>query len=185
MSLYSQNHYGQPSYTNTFTHPVPHSGYQYQYQQPLPPAPPPPPPVYQLDPISFRREYTNRLAELNVNSRPIIQNLSMLAQDYSRFAEIVAQCLEAHIRRVSHLSFITEARPSLSWGHTKILRPSHFDNICCPYSVYVVFRCTLSTKTSKMADRESPQRPSLIRSLVLQSFSSYFAVFGPYHSAVC
>lgn len=25
----------------------------------------------------------------------------MLAQDYSRFAEIVAQCLEAHIRRVS------------------------------------------------------------------------------------
>ncbi|KAF9464447.1 hypothetical protein BDZ94DRAFT_1289358 [Collybia nuda] len=99
MSLYSQNHYGQASYTNAFIHPAPHSGYQYQYQQ-LSPPPPPPPPVFQLDPISFRREYTNRLAELNVNSRPIIQNLSMLAQDYSRFAEIVAQCLEAHIRRV-------------------------------------------------------------------------------------
>lgn len=66
---------------------------------------PPPPPVYQLDPVTFRRDYTNRLNELTFNSRPVIQSLSMLAQDYSRFAEIVAQCLEAHIRRVSHSFF--------------------------------------------------------------------------------
>ena len=66
---------------------------------------PPPPPVYQLDPVTFRRDYTNRLNELTLNSRPVIQSLSMLAQDYSRFAEIVAQCLEAHIRRVSHSFF--------------------------------------------------------------------------------
>ncbi|KAF8076506.1 hypothetical protein FPV67DRAFT_1471833 [Lyophyllum atratum] len=97
MSLYSsQSHYGQPPYSN-YSQPVAHSGYQYQYQQPPPPIPPAP--IY-LDPVSFRREYTNRLAELQVNSRPIIQNLSMLAQDYSRYAEIVAQSLEAHIRRV-------------------------------------------------------------------------------------
>ncbi|KAG5639262.1 hypothetical protein H0H81_004923 [Sphagnurus paluster] len=100
MSLYSQSHYGQPQpqYSH-YSQPVAHNGYPYQY----PPAPPPIPPApayHQLDPVSFRREYTNRLSELNVNSRPIIQNLSMLAQEYSRYAEIVAQCLEAHIRRV-------------------------------------------------------------------------------------
>ncbi|KAH0587693.1 hypothetical protein J132_00504 [Termitomyces sp. J132] len=97
MSLYSQSHYGQTAYSH---YPPPaHHGYPYQYHQ-LPPQIPPAP-VY-LDPASFRREYTARLAELTVNSRPIIQNLSMLAQEYSRYPEIVAQCLEAHIRRVPH-----------------------------------------------------------------------------------
>lgn len=100
MSVYSQSHYGQPSYPSTFSQPHAPGGYQYQYQYPLAP----PPPVYLVDPITFRRDYTNRLAELTVNSRPVIQSLSMLAQDYSRFAEIVAQCLEAHIRRVSSTS---------------------------------------------------------------------------------
>jgi pre-mRNA cleavage complex 2 protein Pcf11 len=100
MSLYSQSYYGQPSYTApSFTQPQLHHGYQYQY----PPALAPPPPIYHVDPATFRRDYSNHLAELNVNSRPIIQNLSMLAQEFSRFAEIVAQCLETHIRRVSHL----------------------------------------------------------------------------------
>ncbi|KAJ6598953.1 hypothetical protein DFH09DRAFT_1243449 [Mycena vulgaris] len=68
-----------------------------QQQQP---PPPPPAPVYHPDPVSFRRDYSNQLAELKVNSRPIIQNLSMIAQEFSRFADIVAQCLETHIRRV-------------------------------------------------------------------------------------
>ncbi|KAF8195784.1 hypothetical protein K438DRAFT_1826513 [Mycena galopus ATCC 62051] len=67
------------------------------YQQP---PPPPPPPVYNPDPVTFRRDYSNQLAELKVNSRPIIQNLSMIAQEFARFSEIVAQCLESHIRRV-------------------------------------------------------------------------------------
>src|ERR1700722_14020601 len=71
------------------------SMYGYPYQ------PAPPIPVYHLDPNAFRRDYSARLAELTVNSRPIIQNLSMFAQEYSRWAEIVSQCVEAHIRRVS------------------------------------------------------------------------------------
>lgn len=57
-------------------------------------------PVFHVDSNMFRRDYMARLAELTVNSRPIIQNLSMIAQEYSRFAEIVAQCIESHIRRV-------------------------------------------------------------------------------------
>lgn len=98
MSMYSQTFYGQPSYAApSFSQPPALSGGYYQ------PPPPPPPPVYHhVDPVTFRRDYTNRLAELTFNSRPVIQNLSMIAQEYSRFAEIVAQCLEAHIRRVSH-----------------------------------------------------------------------------------
>jgi pre-mRNA cleavage complex 2 protein Pcf11 len=62
-------------------------------------------PVY-YDPNSFRRDYTSRLSELTINSRPIIQSLSMIAQQYARWAEIVAQCLEAHIRRVSAVNFL-------------------------------------------------------------------------------
>ena len=76
-------------------------------QQPLPPPnyyPPPPPPqhVYYADPNYFRRDYVARLSELTVNSRPIIQTLSMTAQEYVRYADIVVNCLEQHIRRVSH-----------------------------------------------------------------------------------
>ncbi|KAH9943494.1 uncharacterized protein BXZ73DRAFT_40385 [Epithele typhae] len=57
-------------------------------------------PAYHVDPNTFRRDYVARLANLSINSRPIIQSLSMIAQDYSRFAEIVVQCIEQHIRRV-------------------------------------------------------------------------------------
>ena len=54
-----------------------------------------------LDPNTFRQFYASHLATLTFNSRPIIQNLSMIAQDYSRMSNVVVQCLEAHIRRVS------------------------------------------------------------------------------------
>ncbi|KAE9397118.1 hypothetical protein BT96DRAFT_966286 [Gymnopus androsaceus JB14] len=89
MSLY----FGQPAAygANAFSQPPVPSSY------PLVP----PPPIYQMDPATFRREFANRLAELTVNSRPLIQGLSMMAHDYSRFADIVAQCLEAHIRKVA------------------------------------------------------------------------------------
>ncbi|KAF8525345.1 hypothetical protein JB92DRAFT_2877529 [Gautieria morchelliformis] len=52
------------------------------------------------DPNTFRQFYASHLATLTFNSRPIIQNLSMIAQDYSRMSSVVVQCLEAHIRRV-------------------------------------------------------------------------------------
>ena len=58
-------------------------------------------PSYMMDASSFRRDYAARLSELTINSRPIIQNLSIIAQEFTRFADTVTQCLEAHIRRVS------------------------------------------------------------------------------------
>lgn len=99
MSLYPQTQsqgYGAAAY--------PPQGYGQPSLYAQPPAysyAPPAQPVYHVDPTSFRREYSTRLAELTINSRPIIQNLSMLAQDYSRFADVVVQCIESHIRRVS------------------------------------------------------------------------------------
>ena len=98
MSLYSHNLYGQPSYGGPSYSSAPSAPYSQLYHQPPPPAPP----TYHVDGASFRREYMTRLAELTFNSRPMIQHLSMLAQDSSRFADIVAQCIEGHIRRVSH-----------------------------------------------------------------------------------
>ncbi|KAJ7498808.1 hypothetical protein FB451DRAFT_1016289 [Mycena latifolia] len=89
--MYSHQQYGPPP----FPQQPAFSPYPYYHQQQ-----PPAPPVYHPDPVTFRRDYSNQLAELKVNSRPIIQNLSMIAQEFSRFADIVAQCLEAHIRRV-------------------------------------------------------------------------------------
>lgn len=102
MSIYPQAQgYGMPYQQ------MPVHGYMHS---PLPPAPyayPPPSqfPPHFSDPSSFRREYAARLSELSVNSRPIIQNLSMMAQTNIRYADIVAECLQAHIRRVSHHSF--------------------------------------------------------------------------------
>lgn len=110
----SLNYYGQPSYAATaYPQPPMQGGFHYQYQQSAPPPPPPAPPapVYYMDPGTFRRDYSSRLAELTVNSRPIIQNLSMLAHEYTRFADIVSQCLEAHIRRVSLVSYLMTAAP--------------------------------------------------------------------------
>ncbi|KAI0719620.1 hypothetical protein C8T65DRAFT_635929 [Cerioporus squamosus] len=95
MSLYPQS----TAYTQ-MAYPAP------GYGAPVPPPNPyyaPPPvaqPVYHVDPNMFRRDYMTRLSNLTVNSRPIIQSLSMIAQDYSRFADVVVQCIEQHLRRV-------------------------------------------------------------------------------------
>jgi pre-mRNA cleavage complex 2 protein Pcf11 len=89
MSIYPQ----QQAYTQP---PFPHA---------YPPQPPsyalPSPPIYPIDPTSFRSDYTARLAGLTDNSRLIIQGLSMYAHDFSRWGDVVTQCIEAHIRRVS------------------------------------------------------------------------------------
>jgi pre-mRNA cleavage complex 2 protein Pcf11 len=61
--------------------------------------------VQPMDPHTFRQFYSQQLAQLTVNSRPIIQNLSILAQEYSRMAHVVAQCLETHTRLVSIVPF--------------------------------------------------------------------------------
>lgn len=96
--MYSQ----VPAYSHGIYPPT--SGYQQPvgpgYSYPQLPSTQPPTPVYHVDPNSFRRDFTTRLAELTINSRPIIQSLSMYAQEYTRWADAVAQCIHTHIRRV-------------------------------------------------------------------------------------
>ncbi|EIW62016.1 uncharacterized protein TRAVEDRAFT_57146 [Trametes versicolor FP-101664 SS1] len=96
MSLYPQSTaYNQMAYPpQGYGAPVPPPNAYY-------PPPPAPQPVYQhFDPNTFRRDYATRLSNLTVNSRPIIQSLSMIAQEFTRFADVVVQCIEQHIRRV-------------------------------------------------------------------------------------
>ena len=99
MTLYPQTQaYGQVAYAAP-------QGYGHQPIPPFYPPPPPPQVHYYPDATYFGRDYTARLAELTVNSRPIIQDLSMIAQEFRyRFADTVVHCLENHIRRVSTLS---------------------------------------------------------------------------------
>lgn len=53
------------------------------------------------DENSFRTFYMQRLGALTVNSRPIIQDLSMLAQTYPHMANVVVDCIERQVRLVS------------------------------------------------------------------------------------
>ena len=95
MSVYPQTQ----AYGQTFPPPA---GYPQHVPQPPTYFAPHAPPVYHhVDPSTFRREYSSRLNELTINSRPLIQDLVLLAQGQSRYAEVVAQCIESHIRRVS------------------------------------------------------------------------------------
>jgi hypothetical protein len=83
-----------------------------------PPQPPQPfPQQYQgyypqqtYDENGFRNLYMQRLGALTVNSRPIIQALSMLAQDNPHMARVVVECIENQINLVSFL-FLTGWRP--------------------------------------------------------------------------
>lgn len=90
----SHHHFGGQRYP-------PPPVYQQHFQQ----YPPPgsqvlQPPPYNPDPNTFRRDYMQYLQELTFNSRPVIQNLSSLAHDLARYADIVVSCIETHIRRV-------------------------------------------------------------------------------------
>ena len=141
--------------------------YPPQHYAALPPpnpfhyAAPPPQPVY-LDPHMFRRDYMARLANLTVNSRPIIQSLSMIAQDYSRFAEIVVQCVEQHIRRVSGSGLVLlrhHASPSpipsllLAWLDLDMYRAA--------FGMWVPHTCTVDSTSSSRSWRKSKKAASI------------------------
>lgn len=106
MSLYppsqAYSQVGYPYTTPTYQQPPPQPTYQQSFA---------PQALFYADPNHFRRDYAARLAQLTFNSRPHIQSLSMIAQDYTRYADIVVQCVEQHIRRVSHSLHFSHRRP--------------------------------------------------------------------------
>lgn len=48
-------------------------------------------------------EYSNALADLNINSKPLINMLTMLAEENSAYAPIIVQCIERQLLKVFKL----------------------------------------------------------------------------------
>lgn len=46
-------------------------------------------------------EYTSSLADLTINSKPLINMLTMLAEDYIEHAAIIVQVVEQHLQKVN------------------------------------------------------------------------------------
>ena len=46
-------------------------------------------------------EYTSSLADLTFNSKPLINMLTMLAEDNALYSEQIVQVIEAHMQKVS------------------------------------------------------------------------------------
>lgn len=93
MSVYPPpSHLQQAPYpTHAFPPLPPQYGFPQPVQQPIP---------YFSDSIQFRQFYAHKLRGLTENSKPAIHALSMIAQDFVRWADVVVQCIENHIRRV-------------------------------------------------------------------------------------
>lgn len=51
-------------------------------------------------------KYRDQLAELRMNSKPVINLLTMMAEDYIKHAPIVVQVIENHLQRVSRIFFV-------------------------------------------------------------------------------
>jgi hypothetical protein len=107
MSLYHQQTMPGPSSyaAPSFAHRAAAPSAPYQHNPYPAPAPAPPRPIYHMDPTNFRRDLEARLELLTDNNRDIIGSILTFVQQYPRWSEIVGQCLESHIRRVSSFPF--------------------------------------------------------------------------------
>jgi hypothetical protein len=127
--------------------PYPHHAFpsippQYGFPQPVQPPIP-----YFSDSIQFRQFYAHKLRGLTENSKPAIHALSMIAQDFARWGEVVVQCIENHIRRVSPSRFFLSTSPSQ-------LGVEGYPPCCATSCVFILVKpqhlCTLLVKFSRM-----------------------------------
>ena len=135
--------------------PYPHSAFpsiplQYGYPQPVQQPIP-----YFSDSIQFRQFYAHKLRGLTENSKPAIHALSMIAQDFARWADVVVQCIENHIRRVSHLvsSYPSDPVKLGVEGHRPCSAASRVFILVKPHHL-----CTLLVKFSRMRQRKEHSR---------------------------
>ena len=147
MSVYPPpSHLQQAPFPHHAFPPVPQYGYPQPVQQPIP---------YFSDSIQFRQFYAHKLRGLTENSKPAIHALSMIAQDFARWADVVVQCIENHIRRVSH--HVHSYLPDLVKLGVEDRRPC-----CVGYCAFICVKphhlCTLLVKFSRMRKRKEHSR---------------------------
>lgn len=77
-------------------------------------------------------EYSSALDDLNINSKPLINMLTMLADENSAFAPIIVQCIERQLHKVfklynsnAYFKILTERFSSL-YDH-RIFNIKHID----------------------------------------------------------
>lgn len=52
-------------------------------------------------------EYISSLSDLTINSKPLINMLTMLAEDNIEHASAIVQAVETHLQKVTHPSIVT------------------------------------------------------------------------------
>ena len=151
-----------PSTSGYYQQPAPsiQSGYQqYQgyYQQPAAP----PTSVPYNDEQYFRHDYSRRLTALTFNSRPLIQELSILAQTYSQtMSRVVIESIEQQLRMVSVFLRSNPSNGPLLQRHLDVYQPPKIKSLirgrgkgrwCLMLHVFVfgsrclsLFACTLT-----------------------------------------
>jgi pre-mRNA cleavage complex 2 protein Pcf11 len=54
----------------------------------------------QIESEEIKQDYLSSLSELTFNSRPIIQNLTIIAQENINYGEAITKAVEEHILKV-------------------------------------------------------------------------------------
>lgn len=71
-------------------------------------------------------EYSNALADLNINSKPLINMLTMLAEENSAYAPIIVQCIERQLLKVFKLYNSNENLKIITEGYFSLHNPKIF-----------------------------------------------------------
>jgi len=71
-------------------------------------------------------EYSSALADLNINSRPLISMLTMLAEENSAYAPIIVQCIERQLHKVFKLYNSNEYFKFIAEGYSSIYDPKFY-----------------------------------------------------------
>jgi len=71
-------------------------------------------------------EYFNALADLNINSKPLINMLTMLAEENSAYAPIIVQCIERQLHKVFKLYNSNEYLNVVTEGYSPHCEPKLF-----------------------------------------------------------
>jgi pre-mRNA cleavage complex 2 protein Pcf11 len=113
----TSGYYQQPASSSQ----IGYQQYQAYYQQPSAA----PVSIQYSDEQYFRHDYARRLSALTFNSRPLIQELSILAQTYSQtMSRVVIESIEQQLRMVSNL-FYRDPSKKLLQRHLMYVNPEN------------------------------------------------------------